>query len=76
MVTDIYLTDLQLNKVNSTDTEVAFLDLLSLICNGFVSTKIYDKHDDFDFDIVDFLFLGGDIPRAPSVSALFVWSFD
>ena len=31
-----------------------------------VSTKIYDKCDDFDFDIVNFSFLGGDIPRSIS----------
>ena len=36
------------------------------IPDGFVSSKIYDKHDDFDFDIVSFPFLDGDIPRAPS----------
>ena len=28
-----------------------------------VSTKIYDKRDDFDFDIVSFPFLEGDVPR-------------
>ena len=27
---------------------------------------IYDKRDDFDFDIVNFPFLDGNIPRAPS----------
>ena len=26
-------------------------------------TKIYDKRDDFDFDIVNFPFLDGDVPR-------------
>ena len=26
-------------------------------------TKFYDKRDDFDFDIVNFLFLDGDVPR-------------
>ena len=31
-----------------------------------VSTKIYDKRDDFDFDIVNFPFLDGDVPRRPS----------
>ena len=31
-----------------------------------VSTKIYDKRDDFDFDIVNFSFLGGDVPRSIS----------
>ena len=27
-----------------------------------VSSKIYDKRDNFDFDIVNFLFLDGDVP--------------
>ena len=29
----------------------------------FLSSKIYDKRHDFDFDIVDFSFLDGDVPR-------------
>ena len=36
------------------------------ISNGFVSSKIYDKRDEFDFDIVNFPFLDGDVPRRPS----------
>ena len=36
------------------------------ISNGTVSTKIYDKQDDFDFDIVNFPFLDGDDPRRTS----------
>ena len=37
--------------------------LLNLcISNGSVSTKLYDKRDDFDFDIVNFPFLDGDVP--------------
>ena len=36
------------------------------ISDGFVSSKIYDKRDDFDFHIVNFAFLDGDIPRAQS----------
>ena len=63
MVTKIYPTELQLNKANSTYTETTFLDLHLLISNGFVSSKIYDKRDDFDFDIVNFSFLNGDVPR-------------
>ena len=31
-----------------------------------LSTKIYDKRDDFDFDIVNFPFLDGDVPRRTS----------
>ena len=33
------------------------------ISNDIVSTKIYDKRDDFDFEIVNFPFLDGDVPR-------------
>ena len=36
------------------------------ISNGTISTKIYDKRDDFDFDIVNFPFLDGDVPRRTS----------
>ena len=60
MVNHIYPPRLQLNKANSTDTEAPFLDLHLSISNGFVSSKIYDKRDDFDFDIVNFPFVDGD----------------
>ena len=50
---------------NSYDTEVPILDLNLCISNGTVSSKIYDKMDDFDFDIVNFPFLDGDVPRRP-----------
>ena len=42
------------------------MDLHPSISNGFVSSKIYDRRDDFDFDIVNFPFLDGDVPRCPS----------
>ena len=51
MVDRVYATELQLNRANSSDTEAPFLDLNLCISNGTVSTKIYDKRDDFDFDI-------------------------
>ena len=47
MVSQIYPSELQLNKANTSDTETAFLDLHLPISNYIVSTKIYDKHDDF-----------------------------
>ena len=43
-----------------------FLDLNLSISNDFVSSKIYDKRDDFDFNIVNFPFLDGDVPRLHS----------
>ena len=66
MVNQIYPPELQLNKANTSDTEALFLDLHLSISNGFVSSKIYDKRDDFDYDIDNFPFLDGDVPRRPS----------
>ena len=61
IVNKIYPPELQLNKANNTDTVAPLLDLHLSIANGFVSSKIYDKRDDFDFDIVNFPFLDGDV---------------
>ena len=66
MVNQIYPPELKLNKANTSDTEAPFLDLHLSISNGFVSSKMYDNCDDFDFDIVNFPFLDGDVPRPPS----------
>ena len=66
MVNRIYPAELQLNEANSSDTEAPFLDLNLSISNGTVSTKIYDKRDDFDIDIVSFPFLDGDVSRRTS----------
>ena len=51
MVSQIYPSELQLNKINA-----AFLDLHLSISNDIVSTKIYDKLNDFDYEIVNFPF--------------------
>ena len=67
MVGQIYPTELQLNKANSSDTEAPFLDLNLSITNGIVSSKIYDiKPDDFNFEIVNLPFLDGYVTRSPS----------
>ena len=60
-ISKLYPSELQLNKFNTSDTEAAFLDL-----HLSISTKIYDKRDDFDFEIVNFPFLDGDVPRCTS----------
>ena len=48
MVSQIYPSELKLNKANTPETEAAFLDLHLSVSNDIVSTKIYDKRDDFD----------------------------
>ena len=52
MVSQIYHSELQLTKANTSDKEAAFLDLHLSIANDIVSSKIYDTRDDFDFEIV------------------------
>ena len=66
MVNRIYPPELQLNTANVSDTEASFFYLHSSISDGFVQIKIYIKRDDFDFDIVNFPFLDGDVPRSTS----------
>ena len=56
MVSRIYPSELQLDNANTFDTKAAFLDLHLSISNDIVSTIIYDKRDDFDFEIVNFQF--------------------
>ena len=57
MVSQIYPSELQLNKA-------AFYVLHLTISNDIVSTKSYDKQDDIDYEIVNFPFLDGDVPRS------------
>ena len=66
MVNRIYLSELQLNKANVLDTEALFSDLHLSISDGFVKIQIYDKRDDFDFDILNFPFIDGNVPRSTS----------
>ena len=47
MVHRIYPAELQLNKVNASDTAAAFLDLNLSIHNDIVSAKIYDKREKY-----------------------------
>ena len=63
MVDRIYPTELQLN----------FLDLNLCISN---STRIYDKRDDCDFDIVNFPFPDGDVPGVPHMGYTYLNLFD
>ena len=75
MVHRIYPAELQLNKANASDNEAAFLDLNLFIHNDTVSAKIYDKRDDFDFNIVNFTFLDGGVPSASLLWCIYISSY-
>ena len=76
MVSQIFQPELQLSKANKSDTEAQFLDLHSSISNRFVSSKIYDKRDDFEFHIVNFPFLLETFPVVPLTVFTFLDLFD
>ena len=51
IVNQIYQPELQLTEANTSYTEALFW-IYNSISNGFVSSNIYDKLDDFDGDLV------------------------
>ena len=66
IVSQIYYIELQLNKANSFDTDAPLLEFDLSITNDTALSTSYDKRDDFNFEIVIFQFLDGDVPRSPS----------
>ena len=65
-IPDIYPTELQLNKANTSDKETSFLDLNIKVNDSDVHTSVYEKRDDFGFPIVNFPWLSGDVHRLQS----------
>ena len=63
---DIYPTEFQLDKANTSDKETSFLDLNIKVIGRDVHSSVYDKRDGFGFPIINFPWLGGDVPRLPS----------
>ena len=57
---------LRLGRAGAYDAGAPFLGLRLSVSGGFVSSGGCDRRDDFDFDIVDFPFLDGGVPRSTS----------
>ena len=66
MVNQIYSPVLQVTIARASDAISPFLDLHLFVSNGFISSKTYDKRNDFDFGIVNVPFLDSDGYRCPS----------
>ena len=65
-IVDIYPDELKLKKTTESSTTLSYLDIKIGIVNGKYSTEVYDKRDDFNFNIVNFLFLCSNIPSGPA----------
>ena len=63
----IYPIEIKIKDTTDTDRSASYLDLLLDIDSGcWLRTKLYDKGDDFNFPIVNFPFIGSNIPAAPA----------
>jgi hypothetical protein len=63
----IYPSELEINETSESFSSTSYLDLfLEFDSQGNLTTKIYDKRDDFNFPIVNFPYLSSNIPTSPA----------
>ena len=63
----IYPPELEVKETTDTASSATFLDLyLEFDESGQLSTKIYDKRDDFNFKIINFPNVCSNIPASPA----------
>jgi len=66
-LSQIYPKELQIKPTNESDFVTHYLDLTFMRDkDDKISTKLYDKRDDFSFQIVNFPFLSSNIPSSPT----------
>ena len=56
------------NKTNISVRKTNFLDLTISIYRGKFYIKLYDKRNDYDFEVINYPFLDGNIPKNQSYS--------
>ena len=63
----IYPPELEVKETTDTASSASFLDLsLEFDDSGQLSTKMYDKRDDFNFKIISFPIMYSNIPASPA----------
>ena len=65
-VSEIYPQELILKQTNESSDKADYLDLFVTVVDGKIKTKLFDKRDAFDFDIVNFPHLESNIPLSPA----------
>ena len=66
VMAEIYPKELVLIPEDSDDQSCSFLDLQVVIKDSIITTSIFDKRDAFDFPIINFPTLTGNIPNRSS----------
>ena len=63
----IYPAELEIKDTTDADHRASYLDLdLNYDRDKRLQVKLYDKRDDFNFNIVNFPFLSSNIPQSPA----------
>jgi hypothetical protein len=63
----IYPSELEVKDTTDAQKSASYLDLLLEIDNGGrLKEKLYDKHDDLTFPIVNYPFISSNIPASPT----------
>ena len=65
-ISTIYPNALELKETTESDTSCSFLDLLIFNDDGELKFRIYDKRDDFNFEIVNYPHMTSNIPINPA----------
>ena len=65
-IPNIYPPELTLKRTSESDTKLSYLDISISICSGKYVTKVYDKRDAFNFNIVNFPYMSSNIPANPT----------
>ena len=65
-INNIYPPELELKKTTDCPTTLSYLDIHISIANGKYFTAVFDKHDGFNFTIVNFPHMTSNIPSKPA----------
>ena len=66
VLSDIYPGEMIINKTNISTCKTTFLDLNISIYRGRFYVKLYDKRTDYNFEVINYPFLDGNIPKGQS----------
>ena len=63
----MYPAELEIKETTESNISASYLDLLlSIESDGQLRTSLYDKRDDFNFNITNLPFLSSNIPSSPA----------
>ena len=66
-VKEIYPPSLELKETTDSPDGTSYLDLYLFRDNtGYLSSRLYDKRDDYSFEIVNYPFMDSNIPEGPA----------